>query len=84
MNKVNFQAKNELGVLTNYEVVATLDSEDGTKKYICYTDNVKENDKNRVFLSKYEEQGDDIKIFPIEDNEEWKWVVNHFKTINKE
>lgn len=84
MENLKFNAKNDQGVMTEYDTVALLTSEDGAKKYICYTDHVIEKGNERLFISAYKKNNDDIDIFPIEDDEEWNWVINRFKENNKE
>lgn len=43
-------------------------------KYVAYTDGTKTDDKLDLLVSKYEEHGGNIKLVPIEDDKEWKYV----------
>ncbi len=79
MEKQYFKAMNENGVETNYEIVSLIESEDGIKKFICYTDNVIENDRNRMFISLYEIENEDIIIKPITKQSDWDFITEQFK-----
>ena len=45
---------------------------DGDNDFIAYTDGTKENDKLALFISKIENVNGIIKLFDIENDEEWK------------
>ena len=53
MDKLTFKSIDDNGKEIEYEIISLLDSEDGSKNYIFYTDNKLENEKNRVFVSLY-------------------------------
>ena len=60
---------------TEYEILFTFESGDTNKKYIVYTANEKDKDDMiKTYASIYEEDGDELKLTPIEDDKEWNLV----------
>lgn len=84
MDKLTFKSIDDNGKEVEYEIISLLDSEDGSKNYIFYTDNKLENEKNRVFVSLYKKIGDDIEITPIRTKEDWDFVIGHLKSKKEE
>ena len=84
MDKLTFKSIDDNGKEVEYEIISLLDSEDGSKNYIFYTDNKLENEKNRVFVSLYKKIGDDIEITPIRTKEDWDFVIGQLKSKKEE
>ncbi len=60
---------------TEYDILLTFESKDGKEKFIVYTDNSRnDDDKIRVFASKYSPEINVNKLLPIETEEEWDAV----------
>ena len=79
MDKVKFSLADENGKMVEYDTVCTVDSEDGLHSYICYTDNSKDKDGDlKIYISAFRENNGELKIFPIESQEEWDWIQNKF------
>jgi len=65
-----------------FEVIMRFEPDDGTdRKYIMLVPADDTDEEQEVFAFRYEEEGDDIKLFPIEDQEEWDMVEETFNTL---
>ncbi len=65
-----------------FEVIMRFEPDDGTdRKYIMLVPADDSDEEQEVFAFRYEEEGDDIKLFPIEDQEEWDMVEETFNTL---
>lgn len=70
-----------------FEVVLKFEVDDSDKKYMMVVpvnaelseDNNEETDE--VYAFRYEEDGDDLQLFTIEDEEEWAMVEETFNTL---
>ncbi|MCX4255099.1 MAG: DUF1292 domain-containing protein [Bacilli bacterium] len=84
MEKFQFTVKGKNGKDKKYETVCTLDINSYSHNYICYTDNsLDENGEVKIFISAYTFENDELSIFPIEDEKEWKFIEKAFnKKIN--
>ena len=73
----------EEGNEEEFEVIAKFDVHDTGKKYIMVTPlEVDEaNEEEEVYAFRYEEEGDDLTLFTIEDEEEWNIVEETFQTL---
>ncbi|GIO13613.1 UPF0473 protein [Cohnella xylanilytica] len=65
-----------------FEVIMRFEPDDGTdRKYVMLVPADDTDEEQEVFAFRYEEEGDDIKLFPIEDQEEWDMVEETFNTL---
>lgn len=70
-----FTVTDKDGKKSEYEILFTFESGDTDKKYIVYTANEKDKDGMiKTYASIYEEDGDELKLTPIEDDKEWNLV----------
>lgn len=82
--ELTFKAKNEDGIMTDYEIIAVFKSEDKKKEYICYTDESLKKVNAHIYISRYEKIDNNIKLITIDNADEWQWVISNFKKINEE
>lgn len=65
-----------------FEVIMRFEPDDGTdRKYIMLVPADDEEEEQEVFAFRYEEENDEIKLFPIEDEAEWDMVEETFNTL---
>lgn len=67
-----------------FEVICTFEVDDTDKKYMMVVPVEAEDDEtDEVYAFRYEEDenGEDLKLYPIEDEEEWKIVEETFNTL---
>lgn len=65
-----------------FEVIMRFEPDDGTgRKYMMLVSAEDEDEMQEVFAFRYEEENDEIKLFPIEDQEEWDMVEETFNTL---
>ncbi|MBO9597815.1 MAG: DUF1292 domain-containing protein [Cohnella sp.] len=66
-----------------FEVIMRFELDDGTdRKYIMVVPAEDDGDEEQeVFAFRYEEENDDIQLFPIEDPAEWDMVEETFNTL---
>lgn len=70
-----FTIKDENGEETEYVTYFTFSYDDSKSEYIVYTDNTTDTDgRKKLYASKYLLARDVIKLFPIEEDEEWSMV----------
>ncbi|MBB6673903.1 DUF1292 domain-containing protein [Cohnella nanjingensis] len=65
-----------------FEVIMRFELDDGSdRKYMMVVpaDDVEE--EQEVFAFRYEEEDDEIKLYPIEEQEEWDMVEETFNTL---
>ena len=76
VGKTTFRACDANDNIVEYEIVCTIESEDKSRNYICYTDNTRDSDGDqKVYVSSYEKDGEDnYHLFPISPDEELEWV----------
>ena len=68
-----------------FEVIAKFEVDDSGKKYMVVMPvEEQEGDQEEVYAFRYEEDGDDLTLFIIEDEEEWDIVEEAFHTILSE
>lgn len=71
-----------------FEVIMRFDVEDGTdRKYLMVVpaeDDGSEDEEQEVYAFRYEEDGDEIRLYPIEDEQEWDMVEETFNTLMSE
>lgn len=66
-----------------FEVIARFELDDGTdRKYLMVVPaDEDENEEQEVFAFRYDEENEEIKLYPIEDQEEWDMVEETFNTL---
>ena len=75
MEDMSFTMDDENGNEVKYDVLCTFDSEETGKCYIVYTDNTTDDEGyTRIYASRFEEEEEEIKLTPIETDEEWEIV----------
>lgn len=66
-----------------FEVIMKFDVDGSDQKYMmvvpCSVEDDEETDE--VYAFRYEEDGDDLKLYTIEDEEEWNMVEETFNTL---
>ena len=83
--KMTFKLANSEGVLVEYEVLFTFDSDETNKSYIVYTDDSKdENGNTRVFASCYIPGDKTTQLTPIETEKEWKIIDTILKELQND
>jgi len=71
-----------------FEVIMKFEVDGSDKKYmmvvpVAPSENADE-DNDEVYAFRYEEDGDDLQLFTIEDEEEWAMVEETFNTLLSE
>lgn len=67
-----------------FEVVLKFEVDDSDKKYMMVVpvnSETEEEDTDEVYAFRYEEDGDDLQLFTIDDEEEWEMVEETFNTL---
>lgn len=65
-----------------FEVIMRFEPDDGTdRKYILLVPAEDTDEEQEVFAFRYEEEDEEIKLFPIDDQEEWDMVEETFNTL---
>ncbi|MBW5444990.1 DUF1292 domain-containing protein [Cohnella sp. CFH 77786] len=69
-----------------FEVIMRFELDDGTdRKYLMVVPAEEDTDEEQeVFAFRYEEENDEIQLFPIEEQEEWDIVEETFNTLMSE
>ena len=74
-NKNLFSIVTDKGETLDCEVVLTIDSDEFKKSYLVYTDHSMDDNGNYVtYASVYDPTGKDLKLYPIESDEEWDMI----------
>ncbi len=74
-NKNLFSIVTDKGETLECEVVLTIDSDEFNKSYIVYTDHSMDENGNYVtYASIYDPSGKDLKLYPVESDEEWDMI----------
>lgn len=72
----------EEGNEEEFEVIMKFDVDGSDQKYMMVVPLNSENDEeDEVYAFRYEEEGDDLKLYTIEDEEEWNMVEETFNTL---
>lgn len=74
----------EEGNEDRFEILFTFERDDTGKKYMFVTpadDDAEDAEEQEVYAFRYEEDGDNLNIHLIEDEEEWDMVEEMFHTI---
>jgi len=65
-----------------FEVIMKFEVDDSDQKYMMVVPLAGENEEeDEVYAFRYEEDGDDLKLYTIEDEEEWNMVEETFNTL---
>ena len=71
-----------------FEVIMKFEVDDSDKKYMMLVPVVRENEENddeeEVYAFRYEEQGDELTLYTIEDEAEWDMVEEMLNTFMEE
>ncbi len=67
-----------------FEVIMKFEVDDSDAKYMMVMPVDAEEDSDEVYAFRYEEEGDDLKLYTIEDEEEWNMVEETFNTLMAE
>jgi uncharacterized protein YrzB (UPF0473 family) len=74
----------EEGNEEEFEVIMKFEMDGTEQKYMMVVPLESEDETDEVFAFRYEEEGDDLKLYTIEDEEEWKLVEETFNTLLEE
>jgi uncharacterized protein YrzB (UPF0473 family) len=69
-----------------FEVIMRFELDDGTdRKYLMVVPAEEDSEEEQeVFAFRFEEENEEIKLFPIEEQEEWDMVEETFNTLMSE
>ena len=85
MENNTFKVFNDQGVEITCDILFTFDSDETKKSYIVYTDNSKDDDGNtQVYASIYDPKMENLKLEPIETEQEWKIIETILNTLQEE
>lgn len=77
----------EEGNEEEFEVIMRFEVDGSDKKYMMLVPVVgseDEEESDEVYAFRYEEEGDDLQLFTIDDEEEWNIVEETFNTLMEE
>ena len=77
----------EEGNEEEFEVIMRFEVDGSDKKYMMLVPVVTSEDEeesDEVYAFRYEEEGDDLQLFTIDDEEEWNIVEETFNTLMEE
>lgn len=67
------------------DILFTFDNEETGKSYVVYTDNTHDETGNvQVFASVYDPSGENLRLMPIETEQEWKIIETILSTLQEE
>ncbi len=72
------------GIEQRFEIVYDFEAEGNKYIFLVPTDIPDEEEEAEVYAFRYEEEGDDIKLFTIDSDEEWDIVEEVFNTLDNE
>ncbi|MDQ0061339.1 MULTISPECIES: DUF1292 domain-containing protein [Paenibacillus] len=65
-----------------FEVIMKFEVDGSDQKYMMVVPLASDNEEeDEVYAFRYEEEGDDLKLYTIEDEEEWNMVEETFNTL---
>ncbi|GAA4875602.1 DUF1292 domain-containing protein [Paenibacillus vulneris] len=67
-----------------FEVVARFEVDGSDKKYLMVVPMDADEESDEVYAFRYEEDGDDLQLYTIDDEEEWNIVEETFNTLMDE
>ncbi len=72
----------EEGNEEEFEVIMKFEVDDSDAMYMMVVPLISSNEEeDEVYAFRYEEDGDDLKLYTIEDEEEWNMVEETFNTL---
>lgn len=72
----------EEGNEEEFEVIMKFEVDDSDQKYMMVVPLISDDEEEEeVYAFRYEEDGDDLKLYTIEDEEEWNMVEETFNTL---
>jgi uncharacterized protein YrzB (UPF0473 family) len=72
----------EEGNEEEFEVIMKFEVDGSDQKYMMVVPLTSDNEEeDEVYAFRYEEDGDDLKLYTIEDEEEWSMVEETFNTL---
>ena len=72
----------EEGNEEEFEVIMKFEVDDSDNKYMMVVPLISDNEEeDEVYAFRYEEDGDDLKLYRIEDDAEWDIVEETFNTL---
>ena len=72
----------EEGNEEEFEVIMKFEVDGSDQKYMMVVPLIGDSsDEDEVYAFRYEEDGDDLKLYTIEDEEEWNMVEETFNTL---
>ncbi|NIK74916.1 uncharacterized protein YrzB (UPF0473 family) [Paenibacillus castaneae] len=72
----------EEGNEEEFEVIMKFEVDGSDQKYMMVVPLTSDNEEeDEVYAFRYEEDGDDLKLYTIEDEEEWNMVEETFNTL---
>jgi Uncharacterized protein conserved in bacteria len=72
----------EEGNEEEFEVIMKFELDNSDKKYMMLVPvDAPDGEEDEVYAFRYEEDGDDLKLYTIEDEEEWNMVEETFNTL---
>lgn len=71
----------EEGNEEEFEVIMKFEVDDSDQKYMMVVPVEGDEEVDEVYAFRYEEEGDDLKLFTIDDEEEWNMVEETFNTL---
>lgn len=64
-----------------FEVIMKFEVDGSDQKYMMVVPVESDEEEGEVYAFRYEEDGDDLKLYTIEDEEEWNMVEETFNTL---
>ena len=66
-----------------FEVIMKFEVDDSDRKYMMVVplNSEEDDEEGEVYAFRYEEDGDDLKLYTIDDEEEWNMVEETFNTL---
>lgn len=64
-----------------FEVIMKFEVDGSDQKYMMVVPVESDEESDEVYAFRYEEDGDDLKLYTIEDEEEWNMVEETFNTL---
>ncbi|MHA7964051.1 DUF1292 domain-containing protein [Paenibacillus sp. CAU 1782] len=72
----------EKGNEEEFEVIMKFEVDGSDQKYMMVVPLISEDEEeDEVYAFRYEEDGDDLKLYTIDDEEEWSMVEETFNTL---
>ena len=77
--------KDAQGKEHKFDLLFTFDSDETGKSYMAYTDNSLNKDGQiQVFASTYDPTGEDLNLYPLTDEKEWKVIQDILNSIQEQ